>query len=90
MELLREVCIVFLLPIMFIFAVIYVTRDDTTQWDTFQVSHNCKKVGYVKGNTQMGVGYGMAGNGQFGTVVMTSRAPGKTGWFCDDGVTYWR
>lgn len=80
--------IVFLL--LLIPAVIYGTIQEAKQWDAFSVAHSCKKVGHVTGSVQTGVGYGIAGNGQFGAVVTTSSTPDKTGWLCDDGVTYWR
>lgn len=60
------------------------------QWQAFSAEHDCVKVGHVAGDTHTGVGYGMTANGQFGTIVTTSTTPDKTGWKCDDGVTYWR
>jgi hypothetical protein len=59
---------------------------ESRQWSEFRVAHNCKVVGKTSPST--GVGFGMGGNGQMGTVIATT--PGKTGWLCDDGVTYWR
>jgi hypothetical protein len=47
-------------------------------------------VGRMSGSTQTGVGYGVTANGQFGTVVTTTSTPSKTGYLCNDGVTYWR
>lgn len=78
------------LLLLLIPAAIYASIQEAKQWDAFSVAHKCKKVGHMKGSVQTGVGYGIAGNGQFGTVVTTSSTPDKNGWLCDDGVTYWR
>lgn len=77
---------VVLLPL----AVIYGVMKEQEQWDAFAAAHACKKVGEMSGITQTGVGFGMAASGQIGPVVTTSSTPSKTGWLCDDGVTYWR
>lgn len=63
---------------------------ESERWAKFSEENNCVKVGHVAGDVNTGVGYGMTANGQFGTVVTTSTTPDKTGWKCDDGVTYWR
>ncbi len=56
----------------------------------FAATHDCVKVGQMKGNSVTGVGYGMTANGTMGTVVTTTVEPEKIGWRCNDGVTYWR
>lgn len=56
------------------------------EWEAFRVAHACKVVGQMDGSTS--VGYGVGSNGQAG--VVTTSTPGKTGFQCDDGVTYWR
>jgi hypothetical protein len=60
------------------------------EWGQFAVTHNCKKVGHIKGHTSIGSGVGVTANGRVGTVMTTTTAPDKNGFACDDGVTYWR
>jgi hypothetical protein len=60
------------------------------EWELFMSSHKCKIVSKSKGESSTGVGYGFTGNGQFGTVITSSSSPDKTGYLCDDGVTYQR
>lgn len=60
------------------------------EWDTFAEAHSCKVVGKMNGSVQTGVGYGVTSGGKMGTVMTTTTIPDKTGYICDDGVTYWR
>lgn len=55
---------------------------DATNWETFKVAHECKIVGKMHG--EMINTFDAKGNIGIG---FTS---GKTGWACNDGVTYWR
>jgi hypothetical protein len=71
-------------------AVIYWSVKEQARWDAFATAHACKVVGVMSGSAQTGVGFGMTANGQIGTLVTTTSTPGKTGWLCDDGITYWR
>lgn len=64
----------------------YFAYQESKQWQQFSTSHNCVKVGEVSGS--MTTGYGLETNGQMGMV--TTYQAGKTGFKCDDGVTYWR
>lgn len=55
---------------------------DANAWEAFKAAHDCKIVGQMSGdvfNT-----FDAKGNVGIG---FTS---GKTGWSCNDGVTYWR
>ena len=64
--------------------------EEEKQWKQFAADHDCVKVGETKGSVSTGFGYAMTTNGQMGTVVTTITESGKTGWRCNDGVTYWR
>lgn len=55
---------------------------DARDWETFKASHECKIVGKTRG--EMFNTFDMKGSVGIG---FTS---GKTGWSCNDGVTYWR
>lgn len=54
------------------------------EWEAFKAEHNCKIVGKTKATSSVGIT--TAGDG--GLVVLTK--PSRTGWKCDDGITYWR
>ena len=64
--------------------------EEQRRWTEFKVTHNCKVVGKMRGSTNAGVGVGLTGSGNIGTVVTTTSSPSMTGWLCDDGITYWR
>lgn len=51
-------------------------------WDKFSVEHACKVVGKMSGDTFNTID-------ARGNVGIGSTSP-KTGYLCDDGVTYWR
>lgn len=59
---------------------------DSKRWEEFSAAHKCKVVGKMQGDVNPGVGIGA--NGQATAIVTTTSS--KTGWLCDDGVTYWR
>jgi hypothetical protein len=86
----RALLVLLLLTILSIPATIYYSIVENRQWAEFVATHNCKKVGVMSGDTQTGIGFGITTSGQMGTVVTTSVTPSKVGWFCDDGITYWR
>lgn len=58
------------------------------EWAAFSTAHNCKVVGRMTGNTYTTVAPIIGGNG--GVAVGVASTPAKTGYSCDDGVTYWR
>lgn len=64
--------------------------EENRQWEAFSAAHECKVVGHMSGSTQPGIGFGVTANGQTGTMITTTSIPSKTGWLCNDGVTYWR
>lgn len=63
-----------------IVGLVWLNAIDQKEWDAFSATHRCVIVGKTQGETQIVIG----GNG--GTVY----TPPKTGWKCDDGITYWR
>lgn len=70
--------------------VIYGSIKEAEAWEEFSSTHACKKIGYMSGSVQTGVGVGIMTNGQIGAVVTTNNIHSKTAWFCNDGITYWR
>ena len=87
-----DAAIFLLLAAMFaLFAVMFmVAKAEQERWDKFSISHNCRVVQKVIGSTHTGYGVGVTTNGKVGAVITTTSTPAKTGWLCDDGVTYWR
>ena len=72
--------------VVLVAVVIAAAIHDSNEWDKFKIDHHCKVVGKMDGdvfNT-----FGVGSNGQ--AVVGIGTTPGKTGWLCDDGVTYWK
>jgi hypothetical protein len=65
---------------------IYLAYQDHKAWEQFRVDHNCYVVAKISGST--GLGNTITGNGNVGITTIT--VPGKTGWLCDDGITYYR
>lgn len=57
-----------------------------TEWDKFAEEHECKVVGKQSGSVSTGVG--VTSSGSVATVT-TYESP-KTGYLCNDGITYWR
>ena len=84
------------LPIVFLIGAIIIVGlllvffgiKGSNEWKVFAKEHNCKIVGRIAGSTQTGVGPVMGNSG--GIAVIITPVPGKTGYLCDDGVTYWR
>ncbi len=62
------------------------TVDDYKKWETFKGEHACKVVGQTAGDMSVNVGLSTSGH----AVVVPTGSPPKTGWLCDDGITYWR
>jgi hypothetical protein len=65
---------------------IYFAVQEGKRWEAFKQSHGCKVVAHIDGsffNT-----FGMSSSGK--PVVGIASTPSKTGWLCDDGVTYYK
>lgn len=61
---------------------VWAIEADNANFRAFAKEHNCKVVGKVKG----GIATGIGSNGTLTTFVEDD----KTGYACDDGITYWR
>lgn len=75
------------IPSLLVLMVVAIIAD-ANQWDEFKTKHNCKIVGKMRGDVTTTVAPIIGGNG--GVAIGTSVTADKTGWLCDDGVTYWR
>ena len=76
--------------IFILFLIVFVTYKESKQWQEFSQAHNCKKVSYIKGSSNVGYGTSIMPNGQVGVGTVIINNPDKTGYLCDDGITYWR
>lgn len=61
-------------------------EEDARHWRDFSAEHNCKQVTKIEGTVSNSYGFDSNGNMTVGIVS----TPPKTGWLCDDGVTYYR
>jgi len=86
----RSLLALIILTVLSIPLLIWAKVEESRQWETFSAAHECKVVGQMSGSAQPGLGFGVAANGQVGTVITTTSIPSKTGYLCNDGVTYWR
>ena len=65
---------------------VWAAIEDGRKWDSFKVEHHCKQVAHIKGDVFNTFGTDMKGNMSIGV----GSTPDKTGWLCDDGMTYYR
>ncbi len=75
-----------LLIASFLAIVIPIAVYDSRQWEAFKTAHNCKVVARIKGDIFNTFSTGSNGQMQVGV----GSTPDKTGWLCDDGITYYR
>lgn len=67
-------------------AAVYLSLEEAKAWQAFKTQHQCKIVTKIRGETFNTVGFDSKGNATVG-IGSTSD---KTGWLCDDGITYYR
>lgn len=77
--------ILFLLAWPVIFYLAYLEHQD---WTRFKADKNCRIVGKMDGSMVNTIAPVIGGNG--GVAIGVAGTPSKTGWMCDDGITYWR
>jgi hypothetical protein len=68
--------------VFFLGKYMYETISDRNDW---LVSH-CQTIGKISGSFGMGPTFSISGKVGFGTMYF----PGKIGYQCDDGKTYWK
>lgn len=64
--------------------------DRRAAWEAFKVEHRCKITDKMAGDVDVNVGLALNTSGELSQVVTVDDTPAKTGWLCDDGVTYWK
>lgn len=80
--------LMFVLGAFLVLFLVLAAVEDQREWETFAATHECRVVGQMRGSTGTGVGPIIGGSG--GVAVTSTYIPGKTGYACNDGVTYWR
>lgn len=81
----RGDAVIFLITVIGAAAVvvlIWALVAEAHEWEAFKQAHHCKVVARISGSTFNTIG----SDGKIGIGTI----PGKTGWACDDGVTYYR
>lgn len=58
----------------------------SNEWEEFSKNHHCKEVAHITGDIFST--FGVSANGQ--PSIGVGATPDKTGWLCDDGITYYR
>ena len=64
----------------------YAYSLESQRWEAFKVAQSCVVIGKADGdvfNT-----FSVGANGQMSVGIGST--PGKTGWKCSDGITYWK
>ncbi len=56
------------------------------RWQAFKIEHACKPVARISGS----VFNTLSVDGKGAVAIGIGSTPDKTGWLCDDGVTYYR
>lgn len=67
-------------------AATYAVVQQGKKWQAYKKEHNCVIVGHADGDTFVSTGVDAKGN----VVASVGTTMSKTGWKCDDGVTYWK
>lgn len=66
--------------------IVWASIENARKWDAFKSKYNCKVVAHINGDVFNTFGTDAKGN----MTVGVGSTPGKTGWLCDDGITYYR
>lgn len=62
------------------------TVESNKKWEAYKVAHHCKVVAHIDGDVVPTFGNSSSGS----MVVGVGSTPDKTGWLCDDGMTYYK
>ncbi|MGC4059391.1 MAG: hypothetical protein QM749_00430 [Aquabacterium sp.] len=78
--------LIILLIAALLIGLIYLGYRQQAEWDAFKVEHKCKVTAHIDGNAFNTYSFDAKGNLNVGVGVN----PDKTGWLCDDGITYFK
>lgn len=65
---------------------IWLVIESERQWKQFAAEHQCRVIAKISGDTINTMSFDSKGN----PVVGIATTPDKTGWLCNDGITYYR
>jgi hypothetical protein len=86
----RGVLLIFAIVALAIPALLVLEIAENREWERYSEAHACKVVAKVSGSTGTGIGTTVGSGGKVGVGPVVVSVAGKTGWLCDDGITYWR
>jgi len=86
----RTILAIFGAAILMVPVVIFAMIAEERAWDEFKEAHACRIVGKTSSSVGTGVTTTISPQGQVSIGPTTVVISGKTGWLCDDSVTYWR
>jgi hypothetical protein len=66
--------------------IIYLAIEEAKQWEAFKIAHHCKITAHI--DSEIFTTVGPSSNG--GVAVGVGSTSAKTGWLCDDGITYFK
>lgn len=72
--------------VAFLCLVIYGCTKDNQKWENFKMQHHCKVTAHIEGGMSPGIGLSSSGK----PVATTNFESDKTGYLCDDGITYYK
>lgn len=65
---------------------VFADIQDQHHWDAFSAQHHCRMVAHISGSSALTTGISSSGK----LVTGSTYIPGKDGFLCDDGITYYR
>lgn len=71
-------------------AIVFLGQKKKEEWELFKEEHDCKVVGKMDGEFDSGIGMTVNADGNIEPTLVMESSPNKTGWLCDDGITYWK
>jgi hypothetical protein len=75
-----------LLAVTLVCVTIYLVIKRENEWEVFKASHACAKTAVIQAEVFNTLAVGPNGQVQVGV----GTTPMKTGWTCNDGITYYR
>ncbi len=66
--------------------IIYADIQATKEWEAFKINHECKITAHVDGDVFNTFSVDSKGS----PVIGIGSTPDKTGWTCNDGITYYK
>lgn len=65
---------------------VWAAIESGRQWKQFAAEHQCRVIAKIRGDTINTMSFDSKG----APVIGIATTPDKTGWLCNDGITYYR